>query len=108
MPFGLGLLEVLIILLPLLVLGAGVGIALLAARRFLGGSARRSGPADAQDERLAAELRETRSRLGAVEAQVAQLEESLAFTQALLEKRSDASPALGRPPESPVKGPPNA
>jgi hypothetical protein len=85
--------ELLAVLLPIAVIGAGAAALFRLGLRNPTGS-----PSDRVIEErfraLAMELRATQSQLDVVGSQVAQLEEKLAFTQSLLESRDPGRPAL--------------
>jgi hypothetical protein len=93
MPFGLGLGELLAVLLPIVIVGAGAAALFrLGLRNPTGSPSHRV--IEERFHALAMELRATQSQLDVVGSQVAQLEEKLAFTQSLLESKNPAGPAV--------------
>jgi hypothetical protein len=93
MPFGLGLGELLVALIPIAIIVAGAAALFRFGLRDPTGSPSHRVIED-QYRALATELHATQSQLEAVRSQVVQLEEKLAFTQSLLESRKPAGPGL--------------
>jgi hypothetical protein len=93
MPFGLGLGELLVVLLPIAIIGAGAAALVRVGLRNPTGSPSHR-VIEERYRALATELHATQSQLDEVRGKVVQLEEKLAFTQSLLESRNPAGPAL--------------
>ena len=93
MPFGLGVGELLVALLPLAIIGAAAAALLRVGLRNPTGSPSHR-VIEEQYRALSTELHATQSQLDEVRSQVVELEEKLAFTQSLLESSNPAGPAL--------------
>jgi hypothetical protein len=87
MPFGLGIIELIVALILLVGIPAGaIALGVWAFTRFSG--RRRLKPAG-QDQQLAAELDSAQLRLEDLEGKLARAEERARFTECLLERRPE-------------------
>jgi hypothetical protein len=87
MPFGLGIIEVIVVLVLLIGIPAGaIALGVWAFTRFSGRD-RLGG--ERQDQQLAAELDSAQLRLEDLEGKLARAEERARFTESLLERRPE-------------------
>jgi hypothetical protein len=87
MPFGLGIIELIVVLFLLIGIPAGaIALGVMAFTRFSG---RRRLEADRQDQKLAAELDSAQLRLDDLEGKLARAEERARFTESLFEGRQE-------------------
>lgn len=83
LPFGLGVGE---LILALLILGVPIAVLLLGVKAISRALGSGRSPRAAENQQLAAELRQAQLRIEELEAKVAQVDEKATFAQELLER----------------------